>query len=133
MSAAAGVRVQLPFTDHRLVEYVWDLPYAMKTTGNIEKGILRKAGEGWLPTDIRTRRKSGFAVGKSPAYREAIQTALEHLTTRQSVVWDIADRDAVRNAVQSGAWADGTYSGPPILPRLVMLDIWSTEYNVSFV
>jgi len=115
------------------VEYVWDLPYAMKTTGNIEKGILRKAGEGWLPTDIRTRRKSGFAVGKSPAYREAIQTALEHLTTRQSVVWDIADRDAVRNAVQSGAWADGTYSGPPILPRLVMLDIWSTEYNVSFV
>jgi len=133
MAAAAGVRVMLPFTDHRLVEYTWDLPFHVKSVGDIEKGILRLAGRHRLPQSIAVRRKSGFAVGKSPAYRAAIDDAVRDLLTRESVVWELADRDRVRKLVASETWNDGKFSGPPILPRLVLLDIWTTDYSVSFV
>ena len=133
MAAAAGVRVMLPFTDHRLVEYTWDLPFHVKSVGDIEKGILRLAGRHRLPQSVAVRRKSGFAVGKSPAYRAAIDDAVRDLLTRESVVWELADRDRVRKLVASETWNDGKFSGPPILPRLVLLDIWTTDYSVSFV
>ena len=43
MSMAVGLEVRVPFCDHRLVEYVWNIPWEIKTSGDREKGILRKA------------------------------------------------------------------------------------------
>jgi asparagine synthase (glutamine-hydrolysing) len=33
LSMACGLEVRVPFTDHRLVEYVWNVPWAMKESG----------------------------------------------------------------------------------------------------
>ena len=41
LSMATGLEVRVPFCDHRLVDYVWNVPWAMKETGGIEKGQLR--------------------------------------------------------------------------------------------
>ena len=30
MSMACGLEVRVPFSDHRLVEYVWNIPWDMK-------------------------------------------------------------------------------------------------------
>jgi asparagine synthase (glutamine-hydrolysing) len=40
---SGGLEVRVPFTDHRLVEYVWNVPWSMKEAGGIEKGLLRTA------------------------------------------------------------------------------------------
>ena len=45
MSMGASLEVRVPFADHRLVEYVWNIPWEMKMYGNREKGVLRKALE----------------------------------------------------------------------------------------
>ncbi len=37
MSMAVGLEVRVPFCDHRLVEYVWNIPWEMKTAGDREK------------------------------------------------------------------------------------------------
>ena len=58
LSMARGLEVRVPFTDHRLVEYVWNVPWAMKEAGGIEKGLLRTAALGLLPDDLLQRRKS---------------------------------------------------------------------------
>src|SRR6478736_4950776 len=55
MSMGASLEVRVPFADHRLVEYAWNIPWEMKMTGNKEKGILRKALEGILPHDVLFR------------------------------------------------------------------------------
>jgi asparagine synthase (glutamine-hydrolysing) len=39
MSMAVGLEVRVPFCDHRLVEYVWNIPWALKTIGGQEKAI----------------------------------------------------------------------------------------------
>jgi asparagine synthase (glutamine-hydrolysing) len=44
LSMACGLEVRVPFTDHRLVEYVWNVPWSMKEAGGIEKGLLRRGG-----------------------------------------------------------------------------------------
>ena len=57
MSMGVGLEVRVPYTDHRLIDYVWNIPWSIKTTGDREKGILRKALEGVLPDDVLYRKK----------------------------------------------------------------------------
>lgn len=133
MSAAAGLRVQLPFTDHRLVELAWRLPQTVKATGGMEKGVLRKAFEQLLPPAVAWRRKSGFAVGKSPRYLTAMFDYVRDVFIGgSSPVAPLVDVAYLRQFMADGSWADGTFSGPPILPRLVMLDMWARHYRVAY-
>jgi asparagine synthase (glutamine-hydrolysing) len=133
MSAAAGLRVQLPFTDHRLVERVWRLPQSVKSAGGMEKGLLRQAFQGMLPAEVAWRKKSGFAVGKSPHYLQAMSDYVrDAFTDGSSPVAGLLDGEYLRQFTGTGSWADGAFSGPPILPRLVMLDMWARLYHVDF-
>ncbi|PIB47431.1 hypothetical protein AOA57_20060, partial [Pseudomonas sp. 2588-5] len=52
MSMAQSLEVRVPFADHKLVEYVWNIPWEMKMLNGREKGILRRAMEGILPDDV---------------------------------------------------------------------------------
>jgi asparagine synthase (glutamine-hydrolysing) len=62
-SMAHSIESRPPFLDHRLVEYLFSLPYDMKISDGYTKYILREALRGILPEKIRTRRdKMGFAT-----------------------------------------------------------------------
>lgn len=43
MSMRNGLEVRVPFCDHRLVEYVYNAPWALKTYDGREKSLLRGA------------------------------------------------------------------------------------------
>lgn len=61
-SMAHSLEIRLPFLDYRLVNYVLNLPIALKLNGGWTKYILRK-GIHELPDDIRWRRdKQGFII-----------------------------------------------------------------------
>ena len=49
MSMGASLEVRVPFADHRLMEYLYNIPWEMKFYDGMEKGLLRKALEGVLP------------------------------------------------------------------------------------
>ncbi|MBX6395299.1 MAG: asparagine synthase (glutamine-hydrolyzing), partial [Alicyclobacillaceae bacterium] len=66
MSMAVGLEVRVPFCDHRLVEYMWNVPWSMKMTGGREKGLLRQAMRGLLPDDVLERKKSPFPKTHHP-------------------------------------------------------------------
>ena len=74
MSMAAGFEIRMPFCDHRLVEYVWNIPWEMKTVGGVEKGILYQALADLLPDDVLNRPKGGFPMSQNPTYQEATRT-----------------------------------------------------------
>ena len=46
MSMATGLEVRVPFCDHRIVEYVWNVPWSMKAYRGREKGLLRLCARG---------------------------------------------------------------------------------------
>lgn len=61
LSMAHSVEARAPFLDHRLWEFCASLPAKMKTTGALEKNLLRAAMQNLLPPTIVHRPKQGLA------------------------------------------------------------------------
>ncbi|MFC1662956.1 asparagine synthase (glutamine-hydrolyzing) [Patescibacteria group bacterium] len=62
--ATMGVSLEgrIPFLDHRLVEYVNNLPLKYKFRSGQKKYILKKAFHGLIPAKVLRRKKKGFGV-----------------------------------------------------------------------
>lgn len=140
MSMGVGLEVRVPFCDHRLVEYVWNIPYEMKITGDMPKGILRKALAGLLPADVLARPKSPFPKTHHPAYLAAVsKKVLEILDDPASPLLPLIDRKAVKDF----ALSDGTsfnkpffgqlMRGPQYLAYLIQMNTWLKNYHVQLV
>lgn len=56
-SMAWGVEARVPFLDHRLVEYVVNMPSAYKAKPGAEKILLKSIATGIIPDDIVKRKK----------------------------------------------------------------------------
>jgi len=97
MSMAASVEARVPFCDHNFVQYVWNIPWDIKNTGDIEKGVLRKAIEDLLPHDVVWRRKSGYPVAQMAEYQKALWAAMrELLASNNEPVWQFTDKQVVK-------------------------------------
>ena len=94
LSMACGLEVRVPFTDHRLLEYVWNVPWAMKEAGGIEKGLLRTAAAALLPPDLLNRRKSIYPGAADAAYERAIDAQLRDLLRQPTApLFDLVDHN----------------------------------------
>lgn len=101
MSMGSGLEVRVPFCDHRLVEYVFNIPWSMKTVGNEVKGILRKAMEGYLPDDALYRKKSPYPSTPNPAYLALVrEKALAVVNDPSSPILPFIDPSSVRALAQ---------------------------------
>ena len=62
MSMSVSLEARVPFLDHELVEFVAQLPPAMKQRKGRGKALLRRAMDGVLPPEILERPKEGFGM-----------------------------------------------------------------------
>lgn len=138
MSMGASFEARVPFSDHLLVEYVWNIPWEIKTYGNREKGILRKAMEGILPDEILYRKKSPYPKTHHPVYTELVINWMNHiLNDKDSRLFDILDRSLVKELVDKKVanirtpWFGQLMTGPQLLAHLAQIDFWLKEYNVA--
>jgi asparagine synthase (glutamine-hydrolysing) len=62
--AAMGVSLEsrVPLLDHRVIEFAWKLPLAMKVKGNTGKRPLRQLLHRYVPKNLVDRPKQGFGV-----------------------------------------------------------------------
>ncbi|GAB3795716.1 asparagine synthase (glutamine-hydrolyzing) [Micromonospora zhanjiangensis] len=81
MSMAHGLEVRVPFCDHRLLEYVWNIPWKMKIADGREKSVLRAAVADLLPAEVLRRRKSAYPATFSAEHGSAVRTRLDRLLT----------------------------------------------------
>jgi asparagine synthase (glutamine-hydrolysing) len=104
MSMAVGLEVRVPFCDHRLVEYVYNTPWSLKTYDGREKSLLRGAARDVLPTSVAERVKSPYPQTQDPQYPMALQQqAKELLTEHDSPVFALINREWLVNAVAADA------------------------------
>ena len=133
MSMATGFEVRVPFCDYRLVEYVWNIPWEMKTVGDIEKGILRKAMTGALPEDVRMRRKSAYPSAQNPTYeRETCQWAMHILDNANSPIQPFINANAIRSIAEREEPLS-QMSISTLYERIIQINAWFQEYHVSVV
>ena len=139
MSMAWGLEVRVPFCDHRLVEYVWNIPWSMKYVDEQPKGILRRALAGILPEEVRRRQKSPYPKTHNPAYLATTrQLLLNRLDDPASPIHTLLDLEAVRNlalrsqdAATGSPWFGQLMDDAQFFAYLVQLDEWMREYKVE--
>ena len=138
MSMAVGLEVRVPFCDHRLVDYVYNIPWEIKTAGDREKGILRRALQGVLPDDVLTRKKSPYPKTHNPNYLEAVRTRLlDILDDPSSPLLRLINVKRIREIAESKdassnmPWFGQLMSGPQLFAYLAQVDTWLRSYNVS--
>lgn len=72
---AFGIETRLPFLDHRLVEFVYQLPDRCKISGGWTKRILRESMAGILPENVRWRvDKQGFPTPEASWFRTSLRS-----------------------------------------------------------
>ena len=59
-SMASSLEVRAPLLDHRLLEWSWRQPLAVKTNRGVGKLVLRNLASSVLPSDLARRPKMGF-------------------------------------------------------------------------
>lgn len=62
MSMAASLEARVPLLDHKLIDYVMQIPAELKLKNLSTKYIFKKALEGIVPSEILHREKQGFGV-----------------------------------------------------------------------
>ncbi|MEV6313836.1 asparagine synthase (glutamine-hydrolyzing) [Streptomyces sp. NPDC051776] len=108
LSMISGLEVRVPFCDHRLVQYAYNIPWEMKTYDGREKSLLRAAARDLLPEKVLDRPKAPFPVSQDATYTKALHEEFaEVLADPASPVLPMLDLDAARAVVsQDGGGPD---------------------------
>lgn len=138
MSMATGLELRVPFCDHRLVEYLWNVPWEYKFHMNREKGLLRKALTGILPEDVLWRKKSPYPKTHNPEYLNSVRDLLVNvLEDKSSPLLSFIVKDKLKDFALSITpetnipWFGQLMNAPQMLAYFVQVDYWLREYNVK--
>jgi asparagine synthase (glutamine-hydrolysing) len=131
MSMAHGLEVRVPFCDHRLVSYVYNTPWAMKTFDGREKSLLRAATADVLPASVAARKKSPYPATQDPAYERMLRNSFHTLLDDSS-----SPLAPLLDPKRAQILAEGAYEGNNLAPKrrgielALSLNEWLSRYPV---
>ncbi len=132
ISMATGLEVRVPFCDHRLMEYVWNIPWEMKIVDSIEKGILRRALANVLPEDVLYRKKSAYPSAQNPVYDEMIRDwARQIVNDSNSAIQPLLDTQVARALVENNVVDLPGITLVPLSERIIQMNEWLDKYQVT--
>lgn len=135
-SMAHGLEVRVPFCDHRLAEYAYNIPWEYKALGGREKGLVRKAAEKFLPQDVVWRKKSPYPKTHNPSYSKLVFDRFCQLRResdfRLTALLDARKIDeliATEGKSFSENWYGQLMCTPQMFAYLIQLEMWLRIYN----
>lgn len=127
MSMATGLEVRVPYCDHRLVEYVFNVPWSMQTFDGREKSLLRAACGQLLPASVAARVKSPYPGSQDTRYADVLRAQMRTLLAdRSAPVRDLLHLPGAKSAAHSSG-ERYRYS----LEFTLALDAWLRDYRVD--
>ena len=135
MSMYSGLEVRVPFGDHRILEYVYNVPWRYKMENGCEKSLLREAMKSYLPEEILLRKKSPYPKTHNPAYEATVRDMLRvRLERKGGALFEMIDRKRL-SALLDGTnvtWFGQLMSRPQLFAWLYQLDVFAELYRVRF-
>ena len=132
-----GLEVRVPFCDHRIAEYAFNLPWKLKALNGREKGIVREAFRGLLPDTIIDRKKSPYPKTHHPMYFRLCSEAVKDiLNDSSSPIRELLDKDGIEEIINnpekiSSPWYGQLMRAPQILAYIIQLDYWFRKNRVE--
>lgn len=135
-SMHSGLEARVPFADHRIVEYVFNVPWDMKYRGGIEKSLLREACKDLLPKKILFRKKSPYPKTYNPNYmRKLVQVFLEIINNSNSPVMSFTDKKKALSLIQApteygNPWFGQLMADPQLMAYMIQVNYWLEKYHL---
>lgn len=137
MSMYSGLEVRVPFCDYRIAEYLYSVPWQLKDYNGREKGLLRQAMQGWLPSEVLWRKKSPYPKTHNPAYFEAVKAELRQLLANPAApIFALVDKAALEkllHAERAEPWYGQLMTTPQTVAYMLMLNYWLEKFKVKIV
>lgn len=130
-----GLEARVPFADHRIIEYLWNVPWEMKAKDGVVKNLLRQAGRGMLPDEILFRRKSPYPKTYDKGYETLLAGKVrEILEDSASPVLQFLDRKKVEKFLSSPSdygkpWYGQLMAAPQMMAYVIQIDFWLRTYR----
>lgn len=127
ISMGHSMESRLPFLDHRLVEFVFALPFHGKIRGRESKAILRQSLKNEIPSEILARRrKVGFDTPADTWLKQIFRSELIPLFNssrlRQRDLFDTKALASLLTAFETRG------SRPDLILRCAAIELWFRQF-----
>lgn len=134
MSMASSLEVRVPFADHRIIEYVFNVPWEIKFENKTEKALLRNAMRDFLPDRILNRKKSPYPKTRNPLYDKLVLEKLNNtLKNSDSRLIELLDKNKLQSFIDSDneTWFGQLMGKPQLIAWLYQFDIWARALDIE--
>lgn len=134
-SMYSGLEARVPFADHRIIEYLWNVPWRMKAKDGMVKSLLRQAGRGKLPDEILFRKKSPYPKTYDSGYEALLAGQVKSiLNDPKSPVLRFLDRKKTEAFLSSPSdygkpWYGQLMAAPQMMAYVIQIDFWLRTYR----
>lgn len=136
MSMYSSLEVRVPFCDHRIVEYLYNVPWSMKDHNGFEKGLLREAMKGYLPDEVLWRKKSPYPKTHNPNYFAAVSSRLQTIIDEgSSPLFDFIKKEKLKQLLtesKAQPWYGQLMTTPQTIAYFLQFDYWLRKYHVKY-
>ena len=136
MAMYNGFEIRVPFCDYRLAQYVWNIPWEIKSLNGREKGLLRYIAKDFLPSEIVDRKKSPYPKTHNPTYLAKVKEMLSNIIKNKNApINSIINRKYVLEIINSNGsnftrpWFGQLMTYPQLMAYLYQINMWLEKYN----
>ena len=139
MTMGASLEVRVPFADHRLIEFLYNVPWEYKFRKGIEKYLLRDAFKGILPKEIAERKKNPYPKTHNPQYQKMVAEALREVLKKDSILKQVFDKKIILSLINDKnqtlilPWFGQLMTKPQLIAYLYTFHHWFENYNLNLV
>ena len=136
-SMYSGLEARVPFADHRIIEYIFNMPWEYKCHNGVVKWLLRDSAQGILPDELLYRRKSPYPKTYNPEYEEILKHRLrEVLSDSSSPLNQLVDKVKVMRLITAPSdygkpWFGQLMAAPQMMAYLLQINYWMSKYKLS--
>jgi len=137
-SMFSGLEARVPFADHRIIEYVFNVPWDMKFKNGTEKFLLREACKDLLPVEITNRKKSPYPKTYHPNYdRLLAERFMDIINDPNSPIQPLIDKKKVLKFIEKPAqygkpWFGQLMASPQMMAYMIQVNYWMEKYGTAY-
>lgn len=136
-SMYSGLEARVPFADHRIIDYVYNVPWKMKYQNGVEKALLRDAFRDLLPPELLHRKKSPYPKTYHPGYEKILIARMtDILADSNAPILPLIDKKKAKKFMEAPKeygkpWFGQLMAGPQLLAYFIQFNYWMQKYHLS--
>lgn len=138
-SMYSGLEARVPFADHRIIEYVFNVPWEMKRRNGVEKSLLRDAFKDIVPHELLYRKKSPYPKTYNPAYEKILSERLTGIVNnKNNPINEFVDGRKVMKFLKAPneygkPWFGQLMTAVQLTAYMLQFEYWLEEYKPEII